>query len=287
MAVYRETDGEIVREYPLEVQPLFRKETDHALIEIVPTKQFGRTLFINGELQFTEKDEYIYHEALVHPCLATISPRSRICILGGGDGCAAREVLRWGSDIESIDIIDWDQDITNSFKDTYCDLNEESLSHPKVTIENEDIRSYLDDDRSYNTIIIDLLDPNPYEDGQMDLWYDTLFLAKHWVVNGGSIVINAGGIDPWNTEILNWLIDLVQKKIKWPLFVYKVFVPSFGREWCFLLLCQTETLCLEYLPDDLRFFDKRAWKQMYSGWTRDYLRSLDLNIEHQLELEDE
>ncbi len=284
MAVYRETDEQIVREYSLELEPIVRKESDHALLEFVPTKRFGRTFFIDGQLQFAEKDEYIYHEALVHPCLSTISPRSHVCIIGGGDGLAAREVLRWGPEVQCIDIIDWDKEVTDLFKDTYTDLNEESLTHSKVHIENEDIRSLLDDERSYNCIIIDLLDPNPNEEGQIDLWYDVLFMAKHWILNGGSIVINAGGVDPWNTEILNWLVELVQRKIKWPIFLYKTFVPSFGREWCFILACQVDKPYVEELPEDLKFLDKHAWDQMLKGWTRDYSRQLTFPIQDQLEM---
>jgi spermidine synthase len=288
MTTYREKDEEIVREYTLEIEEIFRKETENAFVEIVPLKEYGRSLFIDGQLQFTEKDEYIYHEALVHPCLATIEPRHSVCIIGGGDGLAAREVLRWGDAIHSIDIIDWDKEITDLFTEKYSDLNNESLQDSKVHIENENIRELLHDDRLYDCIIIDLLDPNPFEEGQTDLWYDVLFIARNWIKNGGSIVINAGGITPWDTEVVDWLVDLVQKKIKWNLSLYKVFVPSFGREWCFILLTQSERPYVEHLPDDVRFITKQAWKQMYSyGWTKDYRQNLYLNLEDQLPGEDE
>lgn len=286
MTTYREKDGNLVREYELDLGDLVRKESEKALIELIPTKEYGLALFLNNELQLTEKDEYIYHEMLVHPCLSNTQSRKRVCIIGGGDGCAAREVLRWGSDVESIDIIDWDKRVTNLFR-TYFYLNDDSFSHPKVNVINENIRAFLHDERTYDCILIDLLDPNPREQGQEDLWYDILFMAKHWIAEGGSIVINAGGILPWNMENLEWLLELVGRKMPWPIHLYKVFVPSFAREWCFLLLTPSDKPNVGNLPSGLRYISSQAWAQAYSyGWTLDYRRNLHLNIEHQIPADD-
>ena len=69
MFFYRETDGFIEREYKI-VKVLEHLETDKALIEVVDTKEFGYALFLDGQLQMTMKDEYIYHEMLVHPIMS-------------------------------------------------------------------------------------------------------------------------------------------------------------------------------------------------------------------------
>jgi len=281
MTTYREKDGALLREYELCLGDIVRNQSDKALLELVPTKEYGIALFLDNELQLTEKDEYIYHEMLVHPCLSSSHSKKRVCIIGGGDGCAAREVLRWGSDVESIDIIDWDNRITNLFRYTYNTLNQDSLSHPKVKIFNENIRSFLYEKRTYDCILIDLLDPNPQEAGQQELWYEILFMVKDWLREGGSIGINAGGILPWDTKNVDWLLELVQRKMNLPIYLYKVFVPSFGREWCFVFLGQTPHIAK--LPDGLRYMSKQAWKQAYSyGWTAEYRKNLCLNIEHQV-----
>ncbi len=278
MAVYRETDGSLVREYQIEQHPILQRDTGRAHLDIVPTKEYGQALFLDGELQFTEKDEYIYHEALVHPCLSLTPGRKKVCILGGGDGCAAREVLKWGNEIESIDLIDWDAELTGLFKSKYSALNERSLQHPLIKIENRNIRECLHEYRSYDIIFIDLLDPNPTKHYEIDLWYDIFFLAKHWIKDTGSIVINAGGLTPWNTKEVEWLLDLAQEKCPCPIRLYKTFVPSFGREWCFLLLTHQSTSSLQNLPQGLRFLDTTTWTQMCS-WSRDYRDGpLGLNI---------
>jgi spermidine synthase len=270
MAVYRETDGSIVREYTLEHgSSLFQKQSEKALLEIVQTKEYGTAFFVDGELQLTEKDEYIYHESLVHPCLMTAASRKKVCILGGGDGCAAREVLKW-SDVEHVNIIDWDTDVTELFKHRYSFLNGWSLDDSHVTIENKNIQDLLHEDRTYDCILIDLLDP---KDTQIDLWYDILFLAKHWTTPTGSLVINAGGISPWQVDMVNWLLQMIESKTECKRVLYKAFVPSFGREWCFILASKGAVSSLVHapLPSNLKYFNATAWNHIYTHtWTKDY-----------------
>lgn len=269
MAVYRETDGGIVREYALSSDQIFRKQTEKALVEIVPTVEYGTALFIDGELQFTEKDEYMYHESLVHPCLTNASQRKKVCILGGGDGCAAREVFKW-PDVERLDIIDWDKDVTDLFQHRYAHLNNWSLDDPRVYIENKNIQELLHEDRSYDCILVDLLDP---KDTQIDLWYDILFLTKHWLTATGSLVINAGGITPWQVDMVNWLLQMIESKTGFQRVLYKTFVPSFGREWCFVLASKGDrpSKTLAALPPNLKYIDGTSWDHIYTHtWTKDY-----------------
>jgi len=285
MAVYREKDGDIVREYALEQQPILQYETERALVEIVPTKAYGIALFIDNELQFTEKDEYIYHEMLIHPCLGSAESLSNICIFGGGDGLAVREVLKWQGDphrqMHSITVVDWDEKVTELFKNEYSHLNQDSLQSDLVRIENKNI---LDcdpyEERFYDCIVIDLVDPDIHS---MYLWETVLDLSKQWVDRDGSIVINAGGILPWDIHILNTLLEQIKERFDWNIHLYKTFVPSFAREWCFILLNHTDSISVPFMPMDLSYFSHEAWIQSYTnGWTQDYLQSIDHNFEHQL-----
>lgn len=272
MAVYRETDGWIVREYVLDRGEILRKQTERALVEIVPTKEFGKALFIDNELQLTEKDEYIYHEAFVHPCLSLSKKRKKVCIIGGGDGCAVREVLKW-HDVEQIDLIDWDSQMTDLFRTQYSWLNKNALQHLKVRIENENIRDFLHEERSYDCILIDLIDPNVEKEYTVDLWYDILFMAKHWITEKGCIVMNAGGVTPWSNQNIEWLVEIIQIRFPWSIKLYKTFVPSFAREWCFILLSESDTDTLDKLPQELRYLEKETWKHM-GYWPREYPGSI-------------
>lgn len=298
MSVYREKDGSITREYSLEEeQPIFQKRTERALVEIVPTKEFGKALFIDNELQLTEKDEYIYHEMLVHPCLALSNCVYSVCVIGGGDGCAVREVLKWkdidGRKVQRIDVIDWDEEVTDLFQGECSDWNENALNESIVTIENEDIAGEFEweDRRDYDVVIVDLTDPDFTVYGQRNLWESVLYAVKKWGDKYGSIVINAGGITPTNTENLNVLLEMVRDSFSQTMNIhlYKVFVPSFGREWCFILMNQQTDLDLEVLPNSLRYCSKYTWQHAYKyGWCKEYLENIYLNLSHQLpEEEDE
>jgi spermidine synthase len=271
METYREQDGHIIREYALEQESLVRKQTEKALIEIVNTKAFGAALFVDNQLQLTFRDEYIYHEMLVHPCLSSSQSRKRICILGGGDGCALREVLKW-PDVEHIDVLDWDKEMIELFSKSYAFQNMWSFENPKVTVEIKDVRACLGESRTYDCILVDLLDP---EESQSDLWQDILRIVKSWILPGGSIGFNTGGITPWQTDTLNWLLQHIESSPLFRRHLYKTFVPSFAREWCFLLLNKANILEMKNLPSNLRYLDDMAWKQAYTyGWTKNYLENL-------------
>jgi len=260
MAVYRETDGAIVREYKLQVGiPVHQIQSPHALIELVPTKEYGLSLFLDNELQFAEYDEHIYHELLVHPCLAFSKQRGRICIIGGGDGFAAREVFRWPS-IDRVDLIDWDAEMTRLFQTEYSHLNSKSLQDPRVFIENKSIQDCIHDHRAYDCILVDLLDPDFSKENQLDLWYDVLFLIKQWIQPGGCCVVNLGGILPWDSDTVVQMMSLLTKRLGLPLTLYKVFVPSFGREWCFALMGPEDSTTLPPLPSSLRYLTANRWR---------------------------
>ena len=271
MSFYREIDGEIVRDYEIIGTSWFKKQTEKALVEIVPTAEFGYAFFLDGQLQLTYQDEYIYHEMLIHPCMSSSKSRKNVCIIGGGDGCALREVLKW-PDVEHVDILDWDKEVIDLFRRQYSMINCWAFEDKRVTIETRDIQSYRGEHRQYDCIVVDLLDPDA---SQAELWQTLLTIVKAWIRPGGSIVINAGGITPWQTDTLNWLLQHVESKPPLWRHLYKVFVPSFAREWCFLLLSEPKVIHLDKIPPNVKYIDTTAWHQAYTyGWTKNYVENL-------------
>jgi spermidine synthase len=105
----------------------------------------GVRLFLNGNLQFHSLDEYRYHEALVHPALAAHGAPKRVLVLGGGDGLAVREVLRYAS-VQEVVLVELDPHITRLFAThpALTALNAGALSNPKVTIVNADAFTWLE-----------------------------------------------------------------------------------------------------------------------------------------------
>jgi spermidine synthase len=269
---YREKDQTLYRDYQLiPDSKVVSFQTTKASVDIVDTKEYGPMFFLDGVLQASIFDEYIYHEFLVHIPMAYAKNNDTICILGGGDGCAAREVLKW-KQVKAIDLYDWDSQLVDYFRNHGKLWNHGSLKHPNVFYQPADVSTLFPNSERerYDVIVIDLLDPE-YKDLQETngFWVQLLQLAARWRKQGGSIVINAGGICPWQTDTFVLLKQLC-RTIFHDLYVipYKVLVPSFGREWGYLLIVEKASVCKSF-PPFLRRLDERTFRSSYL-WEPDF-----------------
>lgn len=111
---------------------------------VVTNGHTGHKLFLNGNLQFAERDEYRYHEALVHPAMSAFGAPRRVAVLGGGDGMAVREILKYPS-VESVTLVELDPNMTGLFSNdpAMSRLNAGSLRSPKLHIVNTDAFQWL------------------------------------------------------------------------------------------------------------------------------------------------
>src|ERR1700676_4635221 len=118
--------------YPDEV--IFSRNTRYQRIVLTRWKEDLR-LFLNSHLQFSSRDEYRYHEALVHPSLAALPGARRVLVMGGGDGLAVREILKY-PDVQSITLVDLDSEMTRLFSthSAFTELNQHSLIAPRVRV---------------------------------------------------------------------------------------------------------------------------------------------------------
>jgi spermidine synthase len=274
MALYREKEEDISKDYELASPIRQTLQTERARIEVVPTRLFGDTLFVDNQLQMSQKDEYIYHEMLVHPAMCFHPNPQVIGILGGGDGCAAREVLKW-KQVKHIDILDWDSQLVSMFRDSGFVWNMGSLQNPKVHVHNHDINE-IQLNPVFDVLFLDLLDPDHKDPVSNALWTRILSNLAAWMNATTTVVINAGGIYPWKNETVSWLLMKLSAHLSTndahELQAYKVFVPSFGREWCFLLLTpilQTLPPPICNLTESVRYFDINAWTHA-TTWTKNY-----------------
>ncbi len=206
-------------------------------------------LFLNGHLQFSSRDEYRYHEALVHPALASVAGARRVLILGGGDGLAAREVLRYAG-VEQVTLVDLDPDMTKLFAEhpVLRELNGGSLKSPKLRVVNADAFPWLEENRErFDLAIIDFPDPTNFSLGKL---YTTAFyrlLAKS--VNGLFVVQSTS---PLFARQSFWCIDETIRQAGLRTYPYHVYVPSFG-EWGYVMGSTREYELPVALPPGLRY----------------------------------
>ncbi len=194
-------------------------------------------LFIDGHLQFSSVDEYRYHETLVHPAMAAVSRHQQILIIGGGDGLAAREVLKY-PDVVSITLVDLDAGMTSLFaqQPMLATLNAHSLVSPRLHVVNADGYQYLQQSKAmFDVIIADL--PDPRTEALQKLYTREFYgLVRTHLATDGYFVTQA--TSPFYTAKAFWCIAATAGSV-WPVVVpYHVDVPSFGS-WGFVLAGET------------------------------------------------
>ncbi|MGY6648193.1 polyamine aminopropyltransferase [Wenyingzhuangia sp. IMCC45574] len=172
---------------------IFSEQTKYQKIVITEWKN-EHWLYLNGNLQFCSIDEKMYHEPLVHPIMNLHQHPQRVLILGGGDGCAVREILKYPS-VEKIDLVDLDAKMTELGKNhpVLLDINQGSLNTKKVNIYNQDAYIFLEQNTLdfYDVIIADLPDPRNIELGRL---YSKEFytLCNRKLRPNGFIITQAG-----------------------------------------------------------------------------------------------
>ena len=147
---------------------VFEKQSKYQKITITQNKG-DFWLFINGNQQLSTIDEVMYHEPLVHPVMRLSQNPQDVLVMGGGDGGAVREILKY-EQVETITLVDLDPEMTKlgQQNDLLVAMNQGALNHEKVEIVNEDGFNYLEDNKCYyDVIIIDLPDPKTIEIGRL------------------------------------------------------------------------------------------------------------------------
>jgi spermidine synthase len=190
-------------------------------------------LYINGNLQFSSRDEYRYHEALVHPALQTLPWARRVLVLGGGDGLALREVLRYPN-ITHVTVVDLDPDMTGAFttRPELVKLNHGAFLDKRVTVINADAAIWLQNTpEMFDAAIIDFPDPSSFALGKL---YSVPFygMVKKHVAAKGLVVVQS--TSPFFAPNAFWTIDATLREVGMKTWPYHAYVPSFG-EWGFIM----------------------------------------------------
>jgi spermidine synthase len=216
-------------------------------------------LYLNGNLQFSTRDEYRYHESLVYPAFLKNPAAKTVLILGGGDGLALRELLKL-KQIEKVVLVDLDDQMIALFKENQLlkQLNQSSLSHPKLTIINKDAFVWLKENTLlFDLAIVDFPDPSNYSVGKLytNSFYKLLY--KSLTQKGIAVVQSTS---PYFASKSFWCINNTIKSVGFQTTPYHSYVPSFG-EWGYVL-CEKEKTILKNYPLDTKFFNTTTWLSM-------------------------
>jgi spermidine synthase len=218
---------------------------------VVTQGRAGHRLYLNGNLQFAQADEYRYHEALVHPAMAAHGAPRRVAVLGGGDGMAVREILKYPS-VESVTLVELDPAMTRIFSENpmLAALNGHALQNPKVTVVNQDAFGWLQQEGdTFDVIVVDFPDPTNFSIGKLYTNSFYALLDKRLAASGYAVVQTTS---PLVARHSFWTVVHTIESVGLRTTPYHAHVPSFG-EWGFVIASRRPWRLPEALPGGLQF----------------------------------
>ncbi len=245
---------------------LISETTDYQRIEILKSPFYGKMLIIDGDVQSSEMDEYIYHESLVHPSLIIHNSPEMVLIVGGGEGATLREVLKHKS-VKEVFMVDIDEKMIDFAKKYLSEWHKGSFFSKKVKLIIKDARDFIKDipDEMFDIIIQDVTEP--FEGSSSYLLYTKEFFL------GLSKKLKKDGIFSIQASMLRCVTYEMHRKIYWTLkeifenvYSYYSYVPSFDTTWSYILCSnkydpkkfdseEIEKRIKERIDGELKFYD--------------------------------
>ncbi|MEG3000276.1 MAG: polyamine aminopropyltransferase [Comamonas sp.] len=227
---------------------------------VVTQGRQGARLYLNGNLQFAQSDEYRYHEALVHPAMAAHGAPKKVAVLGGGDGMAVREVLKYPS-VEAVTLVELDPAMTDLFRSNamMAALNSQALNDARVQVINTDAFQWLQQTQEvFDVVIVDFPDPTNFAIGKLFTNSFYALLDKRLAASGYAVVQTTS---PLIARQSFWTVVQTIASTGLTATPYHAHVPSFG-EWGFVLASRRPWREPPTLPAGLRFLTLPTLRQM-------------------------
>ncbi|VFM97458.1 MAG: spermidine synthase [Candidatus Kentron sp. G] len=206
---------------------IYRTHTRHQRLAVTerildPARPSVLSFFINGRLQFSSADEHIYHAMLVYPALAASARHEDILVVGGGDGLAARDILKWNP--RRVVLLDLDRELVALFsqrfgqraggeddraegdrgrraRQRFLELNEAAFSDPRVSVRIGDafvtVNELLGQGEVFDAIVVDLPDPSH---PNLNRLYSTRFYAKLHALLAGDGAMTVQSTSPYHAK---------------------------------------------------------------------------------------
>jgi spermidine synthase len=252
-------------------------------VEIINTGSFGVCLVLDGKIQSSEADEFIYHEALVHPAMLTHPQPETVFIAGGGEGATLREVLAHKTVRRAV-MADIDEEVVELCRRFLPSWHQNAFDDPRAVLHFTDARKYLEESSDkFDVVIIDLTDP--LEQGPARLLYTREFyqIVKQKLGHAGIMSVQAEPSEWGNLDNFTAIVNTVRSvfSIARP---YQVHVPSFFGLWGFVAASQTLDPC-ELTPAeiDARISARISRKlESYDGLTHQGIFTVPKHIRRKL-----
>lgn len=244
-------------------------------VDVMDLEPFGKCLMIDGLLQSTQLDEFVYHESLVHPAMLLHKNPKKVYIGGGGEGSTAREVLRHKS-VEKCIMVDIDKDVVDFCKKHFPE-NDEAFADPRLEVVIEDAKVILEKaPADFDVIIMDLDDP--LEGGPCYQLYTKEFyeMCKSKLAPGGVLVTQAGQAGIKHHGMVWSAVHCTLKAVFPRVLPYNQAIYSFLDEWGWQLALSDAAMphqlsveeidkrIADRIKGELKFLDGQSWVGLFA-----------------------
>ncbi|HLF27117.1 MAG TPA: polyamine aminopropyltransferase [Anaerolineae bacterium] len=248
--------------------------TPYQHVLILETPLYGRVLVLDDAIQSSERDEHIYHEALVHPALIAAPDLRRVLIIGGGEGALLREVLKYRT-VEKVTMIDLDEQLVRACREYLPSYPAGAFDDPRAEVIFGDGVSYLRaSPETFDCIFVDVNDSEP--DSISGNLYTPEFyaLARARLSARGMLAAPAATPHPLHLDLLAQLAHSARQVFA-RLNLYVCYVPVLGSPWAFLCAsshsaaralsaAEVDRRLADRVTGPLRFYDGETHVSMFA-----------------------
>ncbi len=234
------------------------EESRYQRIDIFDTPHYGRCLALDGVIQVARSDEFVYHELLIHPACSLLPHVRSALILGGGDGCAGRELLKY-DELENLDMVELDRDVIRMCAAYFEPVNQGALKDPRMNVVVSEGEEYLkkNPDKRYDLIVADLTEPyeTPGAAGELSRHiFSTEFYAflKSRLTPDGVMSVQTGGLTyvPELDRRHKTILRNLRRSFRTVETAY-AYVHSFDEVWSVTLASDHPYHVIEFDPDPI------------------------------------
>ena len=256
-------------------EEIYSGKTQFQSVEVIESGGLGRCLILDGKIQSSEWDEFIYHEALVHPPMIAHPNPEKVFIAGGGEGATLREVLAHSS-VKRVVMVDIDEEVIDISRRFLPSWHQGSFEDSRLELRFVDAIKYLeecvDKSENFDVVILDL--PEPIDEGPAYLLHTKEFYqtVRETLAPDGIISLQAGASLWGNHQCFTAIINTL--KAVFPLvFPYDAFIPSYGGTWGFALAspkltppnpAEVDRKISSRISRSLRFYDGITHQGLFS-----------------------
>ena len=243
-------------------------KTKYQTYQIADVPRFGRSLFLDYNIQTSIMDEYVFHECMSQPAM-TLHPNPRkVCVCGGGEGATLREALKHNT-VEEAVMVDIDEELVDMVKVHMPEWHQGAFEDPRTTLLHTDARQWLVDHKGhgFDVILSDL--PNPHEDGPGQFLFTKEYfqIAADAMSDDGVFAMQAGSANENYPECMVSCIETLESMKETFPFVAGYFgiVTTFFQPWGFVLASKKyDPLALAREEISRRFVDRGVVTRYYT-----------------------